>query len=713
MKLEAALDDSRKKLSKRSLRSRLLSFSAWTKSLPAIRAKTQRDTWLISSGDKRGKFSVTEADRQNGLTVYEMMVRYREPGSTERYGALRTVSVRLDATRTMAIETDRAKPNLVLLDLLADLGVLVTFEGDNAIIKQHTDVAFLTGESRLAAAPAGAFSAASYVDYIAHPAILSHPTLRYFVEGADGQPPDQATEGQSDLVKKLGDVAANESLDDVGPSEPQPTADSSGSNASRPALASEDLGETGPSERRPKPGLALACDLDPDQRNAVAMALTERVSLIAGPPGTGKSQVIAALAAELNRRGCSVIVSSTETPAIDVARRRISEMLGPEARVLIGSPAEIAARKPPEIGVPDFDVLIVDEASMMPIEVALPLMTRTSRYVLIGDGRQMRPDACSLTVLDQAEHLQVKQMSLGYHYRSADPTLISPSNLIAYEMKLRTVPTPVVQPVTGLKTHFLPEAVTTTSEKGLVNRGEAVAVAARIQSHLRTRDKRSMGIIAANTAQKELIQSIVSEDLKGSPTRTIEPLFIRTTNEIQGEERDVILISIVYDGRDPEQRFGAFETSASLARLNVMLSRSRTEMAVYTSFADRPGINATMTPGRQTYLLLRAILNVHSEAETRLHTDKAVRALAKRLALKVDCLGVVFGLRYSGDDRYSIGLVLTEGSKTEEHWDTIIQQLQTKGWSTLTFAETDLVTKPKKVDELIMAALAKDANRPT
>ena len=350
---------------------------------------------------------------------------------------------------------------------------------------------------------------------------------------------------------------------------------------------------------------------------------------------------------------------------------------------------------------------------MMPMAVALPLMTRASRYVLIGDARQMRPEAGALTVLDQAEHLQVPRKTLRFHYRSADPTLISASNLISYEMQLRTVPTPVVQPSTGLKTHFLPQAETATTEDGLVNRGEAAAITARIQSYLRAGDKRSMGVIAVNTAQKKLIEDAVAEDLKRSRPRTIEPLFIRTTNEIQGEERDIILISTVYDGRNQDQRFGAFERSGALSRLNVMLSRSRIEMAVYTSFASRSGLIAQPTLGRQTNLLLHQILGYHSESETRLRTGKPERALAKRLHLKIDCLGVVFGLRYAGEDRYRIGMVLTNPSKTEEHWQTIIRQLQAKGWQTVELAETDLVTKPKQIEELISAALAQPTNRAT
>ena len=129
MMLEAALDDARQTLSKTNLRSRFLSFSAWTKSLSVALSGSTPGTWLISPGDKRATYAVREAARGNCLVVYDAMIRYREPGSTGRWGALRTFDVRMIGDKQTVVATGPAKPNFALIDYLARFGVSIAFGG--------------------------------------------------------------------------------------------------------------------------------------------------------------------------------------------------------------------------------------------------------------------------------------------------------------------------------------------------------------------------------------------------------------------------------------------------------------------------------------------------------------------------------------------------------------------------------------------------------
>ncbi len=191
-----------------------------------------------------------------------------------------------------------------------------------------------------------------------------------------------------------------------------------------------------------------------------------------------------------------------------------------------------------------------------------------------------------------------------------------------------------------------------------------------------------------------------------------EPLFVRASHLVQGEERDIILISLLYDGRDPGDRWGLFDREGSVERLNVMLSRSRSEMWIFCSFQRTTPRQKSPPPrGRVTYEGLRAILDVLTEAENRHFTPDPAKCLERLLSMKVYNLGTVLAFHYQGDDVYRVGLVVTDDRKTDEHWGAIVRQLTAVGWTVVTVTRENLQLHQSSVVTMLQDAMREAAAR--
>ncbi|MFM2089781.1 MAG: hypothetical protein RLZZ127_270 [Planctomycetota bacterium] len=321
-----------------------------------------------------------------------------------------------------------------------------------------------------------------------------------------------------------------------------------------------------------------------------------------------------------------------------------------------------------------FDLVVFDEASQIPVEEAVPALYRAPQAVVVGDRQQLppsdffasggaggdeEPDADDLDIALRAalEHdsfltqaaANLQGTMLGWHYRSRSEALIAFSNAAFYDGRLLTIPDAALPHGHGpiaigdppepdparvlerpLSFHRLPASPYVDRR----NPGEAAYIAKLLRGLLAAAPELSIGIVAFSEAQQGEIEAAVSrlagddpafrERLDAAAVREddgqFNGLFIKNLENVQGDERDLVIMSVCY-GPDPGGRmimnFGPINQSGGEKRLNVVFSRARRHLALVTSItADR--ITNDFNPGAaalKRYLAYAEAASAGSHAE--------------------------------------------------------------------------------------------------
>ncbi|MBS3913958.1 MAG: DUF4011 domain-containing protein, partial [Bacteroidetes bacterium] len=277
--------------------------------------------------------------------------------------------------------------------------------------------------------------------------------------------------------------------------------------------------------------------------------------------------------------------------------------------VFMMSPMSIANFLPP--GKLAFDVVIFDEASQVKAVDAFGAILRGKQTIVVGDTRQMPPtnffgrdiesdDEDNVTsdiesILSMFRARGVTERYLSWHYRSRHESLIAISNVEFYDRRLVVFPSSGTnQFATGLSMRHLPNALYDRG-RTRTNRDEAKAVAESVCKHAREKPHLSLGVVAFSVAQRDLIQVEVELLRRANPELDLfftadhpnEPFFVKNLENVQGDERDVIMISIGY-GRNESGRvakeFGPVNRDGGERRLNVLVSRAKMAMEVFCNF---------------------------------------------------------------------------------------------------------------------------------
>ena len=275
--------------------------------------------------------------------------------------------------------------------------------------------------------------------------------------------------------------------------------------------------------------------------------------------------------------------------------------------VFMMSPLSIANFLTP--GTMEFDLVIFDEASQVrPVE-ALGALLRGKQLVVVGDTKQLPPTSFFDTLNDTVEDDEnvtadmqsilgmcdaqgAPQRMLRWHYRSRHESLITLSNHEFYENKLVVFPSPGSKHSMGLVFHHLADTVYDRGQTR-TNAQEAEIVAEAVMVHARKHPKVSLGVVAFSSAQREAIQNALEAKRRAMPdleaffkANTEEPFFIKNLENVQGDERDVIFISIGY-GRTKEgytsMSFGPLNNDGGERRLNVLITRAKLRCEVFTN----------------------------------------------------------------------------------------------------------------------------------
>jgi len=292
--------------------------------------------------------------------------------------------------------------------------------------------------------------------------------------------------------------------------------------------------------------------------------------------------------------------------------------------VLLMSPISVAQYLPP--GTITFDLLLIDEASQVRPEDALGAIARAQQIVVVGDQKQLPPSAFfdrlasngsdddedreeeagdllegaarvaeleSILTLCEARGLGPRMLE--WHYRSRDPSLIRVSNREFYRDGLILPPSPLQNdPSYGLSFTRVAGAYDRGGKRD--NRIEGAAIVKRVIEHASSTPPLSLGVVTFSSAQRNLITELLEYQRRQDPVLDdflregqFEDLFVKNIENVQGDERDVILVSVGYGPSEPGGRlmnmnFGPINIDGGERRLNVLFTRARLRCEVFASF---------------------------------------------------------------------------------------------------------------------------------
>lgn len=487
--------------------------------------------------------------------------------------------------------------------------------------------------------------------------------------------------------------------------------------------------------------------------------------------------------------------------------KSIRELSGKESGIVLKdikpvwlmSPLSVSDSLPLDVNC--FDAIVFDEASQITLEEGIPSLYRAPQTIIVGDDKQMPPsnfftakaedpdDLDALKDFEDEELLsndtdsllvqgarKLNSVMLGWHYRSRYETLISFSNHAFYGAELLTIPDRTIhyrqqasilidkpEEAIGnagalfdrsISFHYHPNAVYEKRN----NQNEALYIAHLVRELLNRNVPESIGIVAFSQGQQHTIENALTQlavidknferKLEEAYNRTEEEqfigLFIKNLENVQGDERDIIIMSICY-GFDRKRKmimnFGPINKKGGEKRLNVIFSRAKKHMAIVSSikYADIKNeyneganyfrnflhyaelISEGNTDTART-ILQSLVLNKNTKQskyrdsiileQIRLELEKQGYEVAENLGHSAFRCSLGVKAR-KADDTYTLGILLDD----ERHYsnENILEQyyqrpaiLQGFGWRVITVFAKDWLNQPEKVLQQILNRMNED-----
>lgn len=259
-----------------------------------------------------------------------------------------------------------------------------------------------------------------------------------------------------------------------------------------------------------------------------------------------------------------------------------------------------------------FDLIVMDEASQLRPEDALGAIARGEQLVVVGDPKQLPPTSFfQRTLEDESEEDEKSTVSEGesildnalgcyqpvrrlrWHYRSQHESLIRFSNQEFYDGDLVVFPSAYEShPELGVRWVPIENGIYENRRNPI----EAERVVDAIIQHIKEHGHESLGVVTMNFDQRELIEELLDKRLKNDPVSnawveesgngSLDGLFIKNLENVQGDERDVIFISVTY-GLDSLgnyfQRLSGVSSKSGHRRLNVLITRAKKRTVVFSS----------------------------------------------------------------------------------------------------------------------------------
>lgn len=324
---------------------------------------------------------------------------------------------------------------------------------------------------------------------------------------------------------------------------------------------------------------------------------------------------------DISRRALQQLLTQSRKQRYRLSLRQMVEQfwsrgLSAACPVWLCSPDSVSSLFPLEVGL--FDVVIFDEASQCPVESAVGAMVRGVRVMIAGDDQQMPPshffassgqdfedeevEEESLLASDsliEASRQSFEHVTLRWHYRSRHEELIAFSNTAFYGSKLKTAPGSMLGNAQaedeGLVMHRVHDGLW-AEQRNEIEAGEVVN---KIKHFMSFPDPPSLGVVTFNLKQAECIELALAREVSSNESFAMafehdrarpatERLFVRNLENVQGDERDVMIMSVGYAPTEPggrvKARFGPLGQEGGERRLNVAITRARQAYVVMCSF---------------------------------------------------------------------------------------------------------------------------------
>jgi superfamily I DNA and/or RNA helicase len=292
----------------------------------------------------------------------------------------------------------------------------------------------------------------------------------------------------------------------------------------------------------------------------------------------------------------------------------VRELLGQACRLtqaikpcFLMSPPAVSQYLPPGM---HFDVVIFDEASQISPADAINCIYRGSALILAGDDKQLTPASSAPGVLDESKERPPDfgepadpesvfdiakaagpfgHRTLRWHYRSRHESLIAYSNAAFYDGRL--VPVTGGGPEAGIELFY--GLGTYRRETSRDNPEEAARVAQRVIHHYDSRPALSLGVVTFSESQADAIEAALAKAREQRPDLDryftddrLRGFFVKTAESVQGDERDVLILSVGYGPDENGQvslDFGALSRQGGWRRLNVATTRARYRTEIVSS----------------------------------------------------------------------------------------------------------------------------------
>ncbi|QAX28839.1 DUF3320 domain-containing protein [Leisingera sp. NJS204] len=426
------------------------------------------------------------------------------------------------------------------------------------------------------------------------------------------------------------------------------------------------------------------------------------------------------------------------------------------APCVLMSPLSVAQYLP--AGQAAFDVVIFDEASQITTWDAIGAIARGRQAIIVGDPKQLPPtnffgrtedtevdlpesEKDLASILDEVAAAGIPTQQLDWHYRSRDESLIAFSNWHYYGGRLVTFPSPTTESQ-AVQLHQVDG--TYARGMGRTNEDEARAITRMVVRRLTEwlalpeEERLTLGVITFNGEQQGLILDLLDEERRKNPDLEWffeddreEPVIVKNLENIQGDERDVMLFSITF-GPDHAGKlsmaFGALNGDGGEKRLNVAITRARQELHIFASIrADQIDLTRTKALGVKH---LKGFLDFAARGPVALPSQDdgslgpvenvfeaaikaAIEAKGWELRPQIGVSGFRIDLGVVHPDHAGVYLAGIEcdgatyhGSATARDRDKVRQAvLENLGWKILRIWSTDWFKNPKAVVERIHDAL--------
>jgi very-short-patch-repair endonuclease len=421
------------------------------------------------------------------------------------------------------------------------------------------------------------------------------------------------------------------------------------------------------------------------------------------------------------------------------------------------SPLSLAKFVP--AGTLEFDLLVIDEASQMRPEDALGGLLRARQVVVVGDPKQLPPtnffqrsgddtavDADGVPLDDDDEsildacHKSFRQLRLlRWHYRSRCESLIAFSNRHIYAPEGRQL---ITFPAAAPGSFSIDRIRVQGTYDQQRNPAEALRIAEDcllfMQHHAGMPEPPTLGVVAMNSKQAEFILDQITMLARGDELAETyqakvaargERFFVKNLENVQGDERDYILISLTYGPKPGQtkvlQLFGPITGKQGHRRLNVLFTRARVRIGLYTSM-DASQVKPAENSSRGVHLLQQylayvegggreAAINTGRDPDSDFEIDVAER-------LRANGFDIVYQVGVSGF-RIDLGVVHPDmpgqylagvecdgaryhASKSARDRDRLRQDvLESLGWSILRVWSTDWFDDPDRQTRVLVASL--------